>query len=847
VKRRAAERSQARRQSTQDSSISVAPRAVWGAQPRIRSTCACAGGCPRCQAPSSSTPAVQVSRPGSAHEQQADQISDQIIRSDAGTKRTPPSFSPPRADEFSGGDLAQSRAAISRTVTARGESLPARERQFYEPRLGHSLEHIRVHADERAAASARVLGARAYTVANHIIFARGQYDHATQNGRALLAHELVHALQNSASADGGLQSMVSRSSDEAEPAGFNSTLLVVNDWIDSKQRVWKPTLLNPDENFAPLQEAETGQNTRLRNPDDLSQTLIGTDGETRQVPPGITVRITTQRVEKGVSYVYIEWEQEEGWVRRSELRNVHDATVPKGTAVVVEEVRALDEKSVTQISWMGGSGWVNSNNIVEYDLRGTVFGEGGRLDPSLLLPLPDSPSAKQSKPSFQERSGDSFISVKETKRLDEIIGVITNNRAFQRDPQSGRSLAPERIDKDLPVIVIEQVAKIVDGKEETLTHVIDFSGQEYWTSASNIRMRAPRIFAADETPVGNRLDDIEDPKARQALEQFYRAKVDEFLLGTPGDPASGKFQLPMHQALLQQAREFIGSVELQSAQPALPMPDSVKEEDGMRLNEDLIHRLDLYYRFLNHARLLFRPIRPEEMSGIRSFARAHELSTFFMLNPQQSFLSSPISRLEFVRQLVDIDGRDENTPTVTYWATPEQVSTLRQMLKVIDGAFMGPIQPQASAPAPRATKGSFAPSRGGESDREPSITVEEAHTTIETIVRAIQEEHRVGMVGGVKKYNPKAQGAQAAEGYPRGDPRRRPNIRDTGISNHCGGEAVDIFFAYRINYFDPIIDALALQFGLRRPAKDNASEYWHFERIGVPLGEREEHDDAMPE
>lgn len=790
---------------------------------------------------------MQVSRPGSAHEQQADHVSDRITRTSTGTVRTPPSFSPPQANEFSGGDLARSGVAPSRTVSARGQPLTAHERQFYEPRLGHSLEHIRVHADERAATSAQLLGARAYTVANHIIFARGQYDPATQNGRALLAHELVHTLQNSARAGGGLQRMVSRSPEEAEPAGFDSTLLVVNDWIDSKQRVWKPTLLNPNENFAPLQEAQSTQNTRLRNPDDLSQLLIAVDGETRQVPPAMTVRITTQRVEKGVSYVYIEWEQGEGWVRRSELRNVRDATVPKGTAVIVEEVRTLDEKSVTHISWMGGSGWVNSNNIVEYDLRGTVFGEGGRLDPSLLLPLPDSPSAKQSKPSFQERSGESFISVNETKQLDQIIGVIRNNRAYQRDPQSGRSLAPERIEKDLPVIIIEQVARIVDGKEEALAHVIDFSGHEYWTLASNIRMRSPRIFDADETPAGNHLDNIQDPRARQALEQFYRVQVDEFLLGAPGDPASGKFHLSLHQTLLQQAREFIGSVQLQSAQPPLPMPDSAKVEDGMHLSEDLIQRLDLYYRFLNHAGLLFRPIRPEEMSGIRSFARAHELSTFFMLNPQQSFLSSPISRLEFVRQLVAIEGRDENTPTVTYWATPEQVSTLREMLAVIDGAFVGPIQPQAPVPAPRASKDSFARSSRGAGGHEASVTVEEAHTRIEAIVQAIQEGHRVGMVGGVKKYNPKAQGAQAAEGYPRGDPRRRPNIRDTGISNHCGGEAVDIFFAYRINYFDPIIDALALQFGLRRPAKDNASEYWHFERIGVPLGEREERDDAMPE
>jgi hypothetical protein len=100
------------------------------------------------------------------------------------------------------------------------------------------------------------------------------------------------------------------------------------------------------------------------------------------------------------------------------------------------------------------------------------------------------------------------------------------------------------------------------------------------------------------------------------------------------------------------------------------------------------------------------------------------------------------------------------------------------------------------------------------------------------IVAEIQKEYMEGQ--------PKAQKAQAAEGYPEGDMRRWPNIRDTGISLHCGGEAIDIFFNYRFNYYDPIIDAVALVFGLQRPVKDSprSPEYWHYERVGVPLGQR---------
>ena len=58
------------------------------------------------------------------------------------------------------------------------------------------LSQVRVHTDPRAAASAREVGARAYTVGTDIVFAEGQYQPGTRAGRHLLAHELVHASQS---------------------------------------------------------------------------------------------------------------------------------------------------------------------------------------------------------------------------------------------------------------------------------------------------------------------------------------------------------------------------------------------------------------------------------------------------------------------------------------------------------------------------------------------------------------------------------------------------------------------------------------------------------------------------
>jgi hypothetical protein len=66
-----------------------------------------------------------------------------------------------------------------------------------ERRFGADFTSVRVHTDERAAASARAVGALAYTVGRSIVFDRGRYSPYEAKGRSLLAHELVHTIQQS--------------------------------------------------------------------------------------------------------------------------------------------------------------------------------------------------------------------------------------------------------------------------------------------------------------------------------------------------------------------------------------------------------------------------------------------------------------------------------------------------------------------------------------------------------------------------------------------------------------------------------------------------------------------------
>ena len=84
---------------------------------------------------------------------------------------------------------------VHEVLRAPGDPLDAATRARFEPRFGHDFASVRVHTDERAAASARAVQATAYTVGRDIVFVRGAYAPGTLAGQRLLAHELAHVVQ----------------------------------------------------------------------------------------------------------------------------------------------------------------------------------------------------------------------------------------------------------------------------------------------------------------------------------------------------------------------------------------------------------------------------------------------------------------------------------------------------------------------------------------------------------------------------------------------------------------------------------------------------------------------------
>jgi len=94
-------------------------------------------------------------------------------------------------------DSSEAPGLVQEVLRSPAAALDRPTRSFMEPRFGHDFGHVRVHTDARAAESAYTVGADAYTVGSHIVFAEGKFAPNSAAGRRLLAHELCHVVQQS--------------------------------------------------------------------------------------------------------------------------------------------------------------------------------------------------------------------------------------------------------------------------------------------------------------------------------------------------------------------------------------------------------------------------------------------------------------------------------------------------------------------------------------------------------------------------------------------------------------------------------------------------------------------------
>lgn len=109
-------------------------------------------------------------------------------------KRDDPAEQNAAADHASGGQASPTLDRI-RALRGYGKPLDATVRRTMERRFGRSFRHVQVHDSAQASNLAKSLGARAFTLGNDIFFKTTKYKPNASAGRRLIAHELVHVLQ----------------------------------------------------------------------------------------------------------------------------------------------------------------------------------------------------------------------------------------------------------------------------------------------------------------------------------------------------------------------------------------------------------------------------------------------------------------------------------------------------------------------------------------------------------------------------------------------------------------------------------------------------------------------------
>lgn len=156
---------------------------------------------------------LAVNKPGDEYEQEADRISDQVMRmftkpqlqracACGGTGPKCQTQQPDQQHErlqtrcVESDDLGQTAAPpiVSDVLRSPGQPLDAATREYFEPRFRYDFSRVRVHTNSEAADSVRSVGALAYAVGPDVVFGAGQYQPRSFEGRRLIAHELTHVV-----------------------------------------------------------------------------------------------------------------------------------------------------------------------------------------------------------------------------------------------------------------------------------------------------------------------------------------------------------------------------------------------------------------------------------------------------------------------------------------------------------------------------------------------------------------------------------------------------------------------------------------------------------------------------
>lgn len=154
---------------------------------------------------------LEISEPGDTHEQEADRIASNIVNGNSSGSEiiTPVSNSIQTKSEGSSLFTDSNFTSQLQQTKGAGQPLDKSIRNEMESKTGSDLSGVKVHTGSAAHALSESINAKAFTHGQDVYFKNGNYDTNTDKGKELLAHEVVHTVQQKA----GVRRQIQRSPD----------------------------------------------------------------------------------------------------------------------------------------------------------------------------------------------------------------------------------------------------------------------------------------------------------------------------------------------------------------------------------------------------------------------------------------------------------------------------------------------------------------------------------------------------------------------------------------------------------------------------------------------------------
>lgn len=136
---------------------------------------------------------MQVSNPGDADEEEADQVARKVVNGQSASINGS-SNSLNRKGEGEAEVSPEFQSQLQNNIGG-GNSLDNSTRQEMESKMGADFSGVKIHTGNEADNMNKNINAKAFTHGSDVFFRNGEFDTGSKAGKELLAHELVHTVQ----------------------------------------------------------------------------------------------------------------------------------------------------------------------------------------------------------------------------------------------------------------------------------------------------------------------------------------------------------------------------------------------------------------------------------------------------------------------------------------------------------------------------------------------------------------------------------------------------------------------------------------------------------------------------